>query len=116
LEDWVASKWLVKHRTSRSEIGSLLDLAERDLKDAQVAALSPDWRHNIAYNAILQLAQAALAAAGYRASREQHHRNRAEYDAAGLISEAEAEEVYVAARDLRLLVEEWLRKRFPDLM
>jgi len=28
---------------------------------------------NIAYNAALQAAAAALAAAGYRASREQHH-------------------------------------------
>jgi len=34
--------------------------------------LSPDWALNIAYNAALQSATAALAAAGYRASRDQH--------------------------------------------
>jgi hypothetical protein len=38
-----------------------------------VPHLSPDWRLNIAYNAALQAATAALAAAGYRASREAHH-------------------------------------------
>jgi UDP-N-acetylenolpyruvoylglucosamine reductase len=32
-----------------------------------------DWRFAIAYNAALQAATAALAAAGYRASRESHH-------------------------------------------
>jgi hypothetical protein len=35
--------------------------------------ISEDWKLNIAYNAALQAATAALAAAGYRAAREQHH-------------------------------------------
>ena len=35
--------------------------------------VSDDWRFAIAYNAALQAATAALAAAGYRASRENHH-------------------------------------------
>ena len=35
--------------------------------------LRADWRLAIAYNAAMQLAVAALAAAGYRASRESHH-------------------------------------------
>ena len=35
--------------------------------------MSDDWRFAIAYNAALQAATAALAAAGYRASRENHH-------------------------------------------
>lgn len=35
--------------------------------------MSPDWKLNIAYNAALQAATAALAASGYRAAREQHH-------------------------------------------
>lgn len=143
LQDWLANKWLVAHRPSRSEIRSLLGVADRDLADAAADGLSADWRHNIAYNAVLQLAQAALAAAGYRPVREQHHvrligsleltigldprslrrldtarkrRNRAEYEAAGLISDAEAGEVYAMARELRGRAEAWLRANYPDLV
>jgi len=47
-----------------------LRLAERDLRECQAAGLSPDWRLAIAYNAALQSATAALAAAGYRAARD----------------------------------------------
>jgi len=45
----------------------------RDLKDSQAKDVSDDWRFAIAYNAALHAATAALAAAGYRASRENHH-------------------------------------------
>jgi len=38
-----------------------------------VEGLTADWRLNIAYNAALQAATAALAASGYRAAREAHH-------------------------------------------
>src|SRR5258708_30297321 len=41
--------------------------------DSAAEGLSADWRMNIAYNAALQAATVALAAAGYRASRDQHH-------------------------------------------
>jgi hypothetical protein len=34
--------------------------------------LHPDWAFNIAYNAALQVATAALAAAGYQAERLNH--------------------------------------------
>ena len=46
---------------------------DRDLADSAAEELSADWRMNIAYNAALQAAGAALAASGYRASRDQHH-------------------------------------------
>jgi hypothetical protein len=45
----------------------------RDLKDSQAQDVSDDWRFAIAYNAALQAATAALAAAGYRTSRDNHH-------------------------------------------
>jgi hypothetical protein len=38
-----------------------------------VKQLPADWRFTIAYNAGLQAATAALAAAGYRATRDNHH-------------------------------------------
>jgi len=48
-------------------------MADRDLAQCRTPHLSPDWQLNIAYNAALQAATAALAAAGYRAAREAHH-------------------------------------------
>jgi hypothetical protein len=142
LQAWVANRWLTSHRTSRDEIRALLAVADRDLHDATVHEVSADSRHNLAYNAALQLAHAALAASGYRAVRDGHHeriisslpftvgldaksvrrldaarkrRNRAEYDAAGLISEGETAEVLSLAQALRQRLEEWLRAEHPDL-
>jgi NAD(P)-dependent dehydrogenase (short-subunit alcohol dehydrogenase family) len=56
----------VAHKSSKQEIGNLLGIVARDLKDSQAKDVSDDWRFAIAYNAALQ-------AAGYRASRENHH-------------------------------------------
>ena len=73
LKNWLANGWLIEHKTSPQEITGLLEVADRDLKDCRSPGLSSDWQLNIAYNAALQAATAALAAAGYRASREAHH-------------------------------------------
>lgn len=70
---WVNNGWLVAHKSSKQEIGNLLGIVARDLKDSQAKDVSDDWRFAIAYNAALQAATAALAADGYRASRENHH-------------------------------------------
>jgi hypothetical protein len=143
LQDWLKNGWLVEHRTSRQEIADLLAMVDRDLAQCRVPGLSPDWQLNIAYNAALQLAAAALGAAGYRASREAHHyrvlqslaytlktetsltvrldkfrkkRNIGEYERAGAVSDQEAEEMFLLAKDLREKVENWLRSHFPDLL
>jgi len=73
LSDWARNGWVLPHRTSPREIADLLGVVERDLADSRPSGLSADWRLNIAYNAALQAATAALAASGYRASRDQHH-------------------------------------------
>lgn len=73
LKDWKLNDWLVAHTTSPQEIAGLLAVVDRDLQDSAVSGLSVDWRLNIAYNAALQAATAALAACGYRAVREAHH-------------------------------------------
>lgn len=70
MTDWARNGWLVEHRTSPQEIADLLGVADRDLRDGAVRGLSEDWRLAIAYNAALQCATTALAACGYRASRE----------------------------------------------
>jgi hypothetical protein len=64
---------LVAHKSSEQEIGNLLGIVARDVKDSEAKGVSDDWRFAIAYNAALQAATAALAAAGYRASRESRH-------------------------------------------
>ena len=73
LHDWLKNGWLIEHATSSEEIEDLFDAADRDLTDCMVSGLSPDWRLHIAYNAALLLATVALAASGYRTTRESHH-------------------------------------------
>ena len=143
LQDWVRNGWASQHKTTRDELQSLLALASRDLASCATKGLATDWRFAIAYNAALQSATAALAAAGYRASQEAHHhrviqslaftvgaprelirrfdafrkkRNMSSYEMGGTISEKEAAEMAAFAADLRQEVEHWIRKNHAELM
>ena len=143
LKDWLASGWLTDHQTSSEEISALFAEVARDLSDCQLTGLSNDWRLNIAYNAALQIAAAALAACGYRAARESHHyrlieslaltagvdaatvrlldtyrkkRNRAGYETAGLVSDEEAKGMAELAERLREDVMRWLKAKHPELV
>lgn len=117
---------------------------QRDLRDSQSNDLRADWRFNIAYNALLQSAKAALAAAGYRVARGadghtrtldslaftvgldaisvrrlnvfRKRRNAAEYDHAGITSDADVDEIRHLAEDVGRLVTKWLRRTYPHLM
>jgi hypothetical protein len=142
LADWARKKWVMPHTPTRGEIADLLAIVERDLEES-IAGRSADWRLAIAYNAALQAATAALAAAGYRAARGDHHRrtlesltltiawdarrvktlqrfrrvrNRTEYDRAGTVSDAEAHEMRELAIALRDRVAEWLREKHSGLV
>jgi len=143
LQHWLRNGWLVEHKTTAQEVTDLLAVADRDLRDCQVPDLSADWRLSIAYNAALQIATAALAAAGYRAAREAHHyrviqslaftigaemstvdrfdkfrkkRNIGGYERAGLVSEQEVEEMIDLAADLKRRVGAWLASQYPSLV
>lgn len=48
LSDWAKNGWLRSHKTSKEEIGNLLEIVERDLKDAAAKGLSEDWKFGIA--------------------------------------------------------------------
>jgi uncharacterized protein (UPF0332 family) len=142
LELWEKNGWLREHKTSPQEINGILSLVERDIEDASREAISIDWQFNIAYNAGLQLATISLLAAGYRAGRgESKHyrviqalplvmgeqystlrnyldncrrkRNVSEYDAAGTISEKEAEDLLQTVKEFKITVESWLKKNHP---
>ena len=143
LRDWQTNSWLVEHKSGPEEIAALLAIVERDLANARLAGLAEDWKLNIAYNAALQAATAALAAAGFRAAREQHHyrtiqslaltigwpaakvnpldrfrkkRNIGGYETAGVVSEQEAREIHELAVGLREDVLAWLRKLHSKLL
>jgi hypothetical protein len=142
LEDWLARGWLTRHRASREEIRRLLAVADRDLKQTAAEGLDADWRLAIAYNAALQCATAALAAAGHRATREAHHyrviqslaftlgwsqddvrlldtfrtkRHTAGYEQAGVVSDQEAQEMQRLAQRLREELDDWLSAHHPEL-
>ena len=143
LQDWRNSGWLHPHQSSRQEIAELLAIADRDMKDCQSEGLSADWRFNIAYNSLLQAATAALAAAGYRASRQSHHyrvlqsltltvgvgadtarqldafrkkRHLTGYERVGAVSDQEVREITGAATAMREQVEDWIKATRPDLL
>ncbi len=75
LKQWADNGWLTSHKSSAQEIGNLLAIVERDIKDASKRTISADWRFGIAYNAALKLCTILLYAEGYRAERNlQHYR------------------------------------------
>lgn len=132
------------HRTSAKEIADLLKLVNRDMRDAAFPGLSADRRFATAYNAVLQLATVVLRAGGYRTSGAAHHwstfqalscilgpheteradyfdscrkkRNVADYDAAGMISDAEVKELLEEIECFRNDVLSWLDREHPDLV
>ena len=144
LQKWQADGLLKPHKTGPKEIAELLEAANQDLADCATPGLSAVWRLNIAYNAALRCATAALAACGYRpAHGESHHlrtiqslahtlgldvavvrqldgfrkkRNVSAYDRIGMVSDKEAAEMAALAKTLRMNVERWLRAHHPDLM
>ncbi|MDZ4783721.1 MAG: hypothetical protein SGJ19_26020 [Planctomycetia bacterium] len=144
MQDWLKNGWLKKHQTTAQEIGELLELADRDLKDCRARGLSDDWKLNIAYNAALQAGFAALHAAGYAVPKgDSHHfrviqsleytvelndaaiakldtyrkkRNMGIYDIAGAISGRDADDCVATAADLLARVRAWLAKEHPDLL
>jgi len=145
LDVWVSSGALQRHRTSPEEIAQLLGIVERDLADSRIEKLSSDSRLTIAYNAALQAAKTALAAAGYRVSSSEkgHHyrlveslrftvempppdvdllqrmkkkRNISDYDVSGAVTDHEAGEMYELALRVRDRVVKWLRETNPRLL
>ena len=143
LEDWLRRGLLRTHRSSRQEIAELLAISDRDLANCRTPGLDAEWRMAIAYNAALQAATAALAAAGYRPARgESHHwrviqslaltvgadgdtveqfdrfrkkRNLSAYERSGAISDQEAEEMRSLAERLREAVGQWIQTAHPEL-
>jgi hypothetical protein len=119
-------------------------LVARDLADASVSALSADRRFATAYNAALQVAQMAIACAGYRVTaRAGHHkitidsvslalgnaantyadyfetcrrkRNLIDYTRSHVATDSEATEILQQATEFYEFVEAWISSQFPNL-
>lgn len=131
---------LRQHKTSKKEIGNLLALVRRDIKDAKVEGLSTDRKFACAYNAVLQLATILLYCKGYEPERLGHHftvfqtmkiimgnnyytladyfdscrskRNITDYDYAGTISDLEARELIEEAEKFLEVTLNWLKKNY----
>lgn len=143
LTQYFRNRWIRRHAASRDEISRLLAIADRDIEQSQTPGLGPEWRFDIAYNAALQLATAALASAGYQAERQNKHmrtleclafvanvepdtvvfldrcrrkRHSAVYDEVGAVSDHEAEEMRAVAIRLRGQIGSWLRDNHPELI
>ena len=143
LQQWHRNGWLKPHQTTAKQVAELLEIADRDLKDAQSARLSTDWQFGISYNAALKLCSTLLYAEGFRPEKSLAHyrtlqslplilgkerqndadyldtcrikRNTAEYDMAGQISPEEAQELIEFVIELRENVVDWIGKNHPNL-
>jgi hypothetical protein len=142
LADWQKFGWLKEHKTNRNEIAELMAVVDRELAASRTPGLHNDWSFNIAYNAALQLATAALAASGYQAERANQHyrvidslsltlgtdaetikkfdifrrkRNISDYERADSVSERDVEEMRLLAAKLKGDFDAWIRKNHHDL-
>lgn len=133
---------VVRHKSSKKELDGLRAAVERNLKDAALEGLSADNRFGVAYEAALLIAKMAVHAAGYRVRAAlgahrtafealalvlgREHRDRADYfelcrrkrndlsyEAAGVVTQREADEILAETRRLVGVVEDWIRKNHP---
>ncbi|MEQ1664911.1 MAG: hypothetical protein ABL927_05995 [Bdellovibrionales bacterium] len=139
LADWSKNGWLRPHKSSKEEITNLLEIVERDLKDASAKGISDDWKFGIAYNAALKLCSILLHSSGYRPEKNLAHyrtlqalplilgdryksdadyldtcrkkRNETDYDFVGTVSEDEIVELLDFCKELKSAVLIWLKKK-----
>lgn len=138
----LSHKEVRQHTTSENEIIDLLAVVERDLKDATLVGLSSDRRFATAYNAALQLCKLSIACKGYQVSSKAHHqktfefaqiaigkrsddyiyyfeycrrkRNSLDYDRAGVVTEAESDELLKKVVEFKNVVIQWLQIEYPE--
>lgn len=143
-QDWLNNGWLRPHTTSPREITDLLAIIDRDLKITEDPKFNNDWRFNIAYNAALACAALALKAAGYEVPKGggahfrtidslrltiaddgalidvlqafRDKRGGTIYEAVGIASTTETEELRALAMNLRGRVLAWLKAAHPQLL
>ena len=142
--DNLLGRTLERIEPTPDSIQKLLEAARRNMDDAAVTRISTETRFDAAYKAIMQLANAALQANGYRTltSRPGHHqtmiqtlpltvdldqntvivldglrkqRNIADYSG-DPVTHAALKECLKTARALYNAVQQWLHHYRPDLL
>ncbi|MFH1515726.1 MAG: hypothetical protein ABIG42_09745, partial [bacterium] len=73
LQEWVDNGWLRVHETKPTDIHELLKRAEKNLSESYKMTGDPDWQFNIIYAAVINLANAALMAEGFRTRSDSGH-------------------------------------------
>lgn len=144
LEKWAEYGWLRTEPSSRNEIGDLLGIVARALKDSKVETISEDLRFQAAFGAALTAANIALRASGYRTRVQTGHhqkviesmeftlkadpgliqklkvfskkRNATSYDVAGSVSNQELEQAILVAEQLQQQITVWLQQNHPELL
>jgi hypothetical protein len=144
LERWAEFGWVREEPSSPNEIGDLLAIVARALKDSKVEAISEDLRFQAAFSASLTAANIALRASGYRTRVQTGHhqkiiesmeftldadpklihklrvfskkRNATSYDAAGSISTQELQQAIAVAEEMHQTITFWLKRNHPNLM
>src|SRR4051812_34122211 len=138
----LAEKKVAQEPTSKAELDDLRSIVERSLSDVKAAGLSADARFVMAYDAARTLSLMVVRAAGYRpkafgghyntflaleaadrkfAARSAYFdgcrmkRNACEYDAAGGISDTDADGLLTVTQQFQTEVETWLRTNHPTL-
>jgi hypothetical protein len=142
-KDLLAENLAEIHTATKQELDDLRRVINRNIRDAAIAGLSADNKFGLAYEAGLLLAKMAVACAGYRVKGQSAHkttfaalkmamgasiaqmasyldrcrriRNQVSYDAAGIVSDTEAEELLSAVEDFRQAVEDWITKNHAAL-
>jgi hypothetical protein len=144
-KQWLAKGDIKAHQTSKQELDNIRGLIARDLADAAIAGLSADRRFATAYNAALQSGTIAIACSGFRVSaRAGHHkvtfeaaalalgpeaaaladyfdtcrrkRNVIDYMNSSVATETEADELVHKVNEFHVLVEKWIKIKYPLLV
>ena len=144
LQSWSDNGWLRPYKTSKQEISQLLEIVDRDLKDAKQFQISDDWRFGIAYNAALKLCTILMYLEGFKPEKALAHyrtlqalplilgvekeddadyldscrakRNIVEYDYIGGATEADANELISFVNSLKNEVMEWIKLKYPNFL
>jgi hypothetical protein len=143
LKSLVDAGWLEQQPTSPDEIEALLGIVDRRLDELDGSLKYPDSIFTLAYDAVRCSATVILRAQGLRAKHARHHemtfealhrlgipevsdraryydtcrrkRAKLEYDSAGDVSNAEAQDLAAEAARFTTAVRKWLASTHPEL-
>ncbi|MGH7614826.1 MAG: SAV_6107 family HEPN domain-containing protein [Gemmatimonadales bacterium] len=144
LKPLIDAGWLEEQPTSAEEVRGLLGIVERRLDELRGSLKYPDSIFTLAYDAVRCTATVVLRAYDLRVKHSRHHemtfealhrlaipkvsdraryydacrrkRSTLEYDSAGDVSNAEAEDLRGEAARFAAAVREWLSSAHPELV